>query len=84
MKHAKVLNRCCKNTTEDIRGKIILGSILQQQPDLPAAADLYQEILRVDPKHLNARIQLAKILSQSGTIRQAIQLLEENLRTIRT
>ncbi|GEM_PF-707752 len=62
---------------EDIRGRMLLGSIFQEIPDLPAAADLYKSILAMEPKHLNARLQLGKTLSRSGGVTKAIQLLEE-------
>ncbi len=62
---------------EDIRGRMLLGSIFQEIPDLAAAADLYKSILAIEPKHLYARLQLGKTLSRSGGVTRAIQLLEE-------
>ena len=62
---------------EDVRARMLMGSILQEKPDLDAAADLYEDILRTDSKHLQARLKLAATLSQSGRVKTAMELLKE-------
>ena len=62
---------------DNLPAKIVKGSILQQQPNLIAAADVYYDILTTDPNHLSSRIELARVYSQSGQVTEAIALFEE-------
>ena len=62
---------------DNLRAKILKGNLLQKQPNLRAAADVYDDILTTDPNHLSSRIELAKVYSQSGRVPEAIALLEE-------
>ena len=56
---------------------VIKGSILLAKAELAKAAEVYEHILTLKPVHFEARIELAKIYSQSGQVDRAIALLEE-------
>jgi len=49
------------------------GNILLKQEDLDGAARSYEEVLRRDPRHFPARINLAKILAQKQLYGPAIK-----------
>ena len=62
---------------DDIPIKLCLGALLQQSTQLTDAGKIYKEILQTDPQHLQANLELAKTLSHSGQMEQAIGLLTE-------
>ncbi len=76
-KAIKLIDLIIKKNPDQLRYQTIKGRILQQKPDLIAAANIYNQILSQTPEHLESRIELAKIHSQSGQIETAINLLEE-------
>ena len=62
---------------EHLPSLVIKGSILLAKAELAKAAEAYEHILTLKPVHFEARIELAKIYSQSGQVDRAIALLEE-------
>ena len=66
-----------EQSPRDVDIKMRLGKILQSQPDLTAATNLYTDVLEETPNHLQARIELARTLSQSSQMSNAIKLLTE-------
>jgi tetratricopeptide (TPR) repeat protein len=57
-----------------------LGSVLQAQGELPAAERHYREALRLYPRNLRARANLAVILSGRGEDARALEEIVEALR----
>ncbi|WP_019506845.1 tetratricopeptide repeat protein [Pleurocapsa sp. PCC 7319] len=78
----KLIEAIIPKFPENIRAQMIKGSIFQKIPNLSAAASVYKSILATNPEHLNSRIELAKIYSQSGQVELAITLLEETYRLL--
>ena len=73
----KFIDPIIQQFPDNLRAQMIKGRILQKQPNLIAAANLYRSILSSDANHFNSRIELARIYSQLGQIETAISLLEE-------
>jgi tetratricopeptide (TPR) repeat protein len=73
----KLIDAIIQKFPDHIRAQMVKGSIVQRKPNLIEAANLYKSILSHEPHHLNSRIQLARIYSQSGQVETAITLLEE-------
>ena len=73
----QLINQTIEQFPHNLHSQMVKGSILQKQPNLVAAANLYQDILTTQPNHLNSRIELARVYSQSGQVKTAIALLEE-------
>ncbi len=51
-----------------------------RQGELPRAAALYEEILKTQPKHLEALIRLGIIAGQTGNLKKAVILFEKALK----
>ena len=71
------IDRLLEEFPEHLRAQMVKGSILQKQPNLTEAAKIYKNILLTDSHHLNSRLELARVYSQSGQVESAIALLEE-------
>ena len=76
-KASKLIEPIIEEFPENIRAQMLKGIILQQQPNLRAAVNLYKYVLNIEPKHLNAHLELVKTYKQLGHIEIAISLLEE-------
>ncbi|MDJ0898890.1 MAG: tetratricopeptide repeat protein [Xenococcus sp. MO_188.B8] len=73
----KLIDPIIQQFPHNLRAQMIKGRILQKQPNLTAAANVYRAILSTEANHLNSRIELARTYSQLGQIEIAISLLEE-------
>ena len=76
------IDRIIEEFPEYRRAQMVKGNILQKQPNLAEAANIYKRILSTEPKNLNARIELARVYSQSGQVESAIALLEKTDRLL--
>ncbi|MEM9217705.1 MAG: tetratricopeptide repeat protein [Cyanobacteria bacterium P01_F01_bin.150] len=65
-----------------VRTQLLLGSILQQTLELDRAKTSYRTVLETHPDHLGARIELARILGQTGHPQDAIAMLEDTYQTL--
>ena len=73
----KLIDKTIEEFPDNLRPQMVKGNILQKQPNLIAATYLYKQIIATQPNHLNSRLELAKVYSQSGQVETAINLLEE-------
>lgn len=64
-----------KQYPDDIDVQMSLGGVLQRQLDFGAASKIYEKAIANNPGYAQARIELAKVLSQSKQTDQAIDLL---------
>lgn len=71
------INQTLEQFPDNLYPQMVKGSILQKKPDLIAAANLYKNIVATQPNHLQSRLELARVYSQSGQVETAINLLEE-------
>ena len=78
----KLADELIQKFPNNVASRLLKGSLLVKQLDIPAAKKVYEDILSIKPNHPLARLELSKIYSQLGQTETAIATLEETYRLV--
>ena len=80
-----------QQSPDNIRAKLIYGTLLKLQREFNAGVELYQEIITLKPNNIQAHLELASCLGELGRTQEALEILENaansspnNLRVLQT
>ena len=61
---------------QNVRAKLIYGTLLKRQLDFKTAVEVYQNIIILAPKNIQARLELATCLNELDKSKEAIDVLQ--------
>lgn len=75
----RLLHPLCNEQSTDPQTWFVLGSAHALAGETGAAQEAFQECIRLNPNHFQAKTRLGKVLSQERRFKDAVALLEEAL-----